>query len=85
MGTRLDFSITFHPQTDGQTERTVQTLKDMLRVCMMDFGGQWDIHLPLIESTYNNRYHTSIEMAPYEALYGRNADPLYVGKLERDN
>ena len=48
-----------------------QTLEDMLRMCMMEFGGQWDLHLPLIEFAYNNSYHTSIEMAPYEALYGR--------------
>ena len=71
MGTRLDFSTTFHPQTDGQSERTIQTLEDMLRMCVMDFGGQWDLHLPLIEFAYNNSYHTSIEMAPYEVLYGR--------------
>ena len=71
MGTRLDFSTAFHPQTDGQSERTIQTLKDMLRMCIMDFGGQWDLYLPLIEFAYNNNYHASIEMAPYEALYGR--------------
>ena len=71
LGTRLDFSTAFHPQTDGQSERTIQTLEDMLRMCVMDFGGQWDIHLPLIEFAYNNSYHASIEMAPYEALYGR--------------
>ena len=71
MGTRLDFSTTFHPQIDGQSERTIQTLEDMLRMCVMDFGGQWDLHLPLIEFAYNNSYHASIEMTPYEALYGR--------------
>ena len=71
MGTRLDFSIAFHPQTEGQSERTIQTLKDMLRMCVMDFGGQWNSHLPLIEFAYNNSYHASIEIAPYEALYGR--------------
>ena len=71
LGTRLNFSTTFHPQTEGQSERTIQTLKDMLRMCVMDFGGQWDLHLPLIEFTYNNSYHVSIEIAPYEALYGR--------------
>ena len=71
LGTRLDFSTAFHPQTDGQSERTIQTLEDMLRMCVMDFGGQWDSHLPLIEFTYNNSYHTSIEMALYEALYRR--------------
>ena len=67
----MDFRITFHPQTDSQSERTIQTLEDMLRMCVMDFGGQWDSHLPLIEFAYNNSYHASIEMAPYEVLYGR--------------
>ena len=71
LGTRLDFSIAFHPQTDGQSERTIQTLEDMFRMCVMDFDGQWDLYLPLIEFAYNNSYHASIEMAPYEALYGR--------------
>ena len=71
LGTRLDFSTAFHPQTDGQFERTIQTLEDMLRMCVMDFGGQWDWHLPLVEFAYNNSYHASIGMAPYEALYGR--------------
>ena len=71
LGTRLDFNTAFHPQIDGQSKRTIQTLEDMLRMCVMDFGGQWDIHFPLIEFVYNNSYHTSIEMAPYEALYGR--------------
>ena len=71
LGTRLDFRSTFHPQMDGQSERTIQTLKDMLRMYVMDFGGQLDLHLPLIEFAYNNSYHASIEMTPYEALYGR--------------
>ena len=71
LGTRLDFSTTFHPQTDGQSERTIQTLKDMLRICMIDFGGQWNLHFSLIEFVYNNSYHTSIEMTPYKALYSR--------------
>ena len=71
LGTILDFSTAFHPQTDGQSERTIQTLEDMLRMCVIDFGGQWDLHLPLIEFAYNNSYHASIEMASYEALYGR--------------
>ncbi|GKA96182.1 putative reverse transcriptase domain-containing protein [Tanacetum coccineum] len=71
MGTRLDMSTAYHPQTDGQSERTIQTLEDMLRACVMDFGGSWDTHLPLIEFSYNNSYHTSIKCAPFEALYGR--------------
>ena len=71
VGTRLDFSTAFHPQTDRQSERTIQTLDDTFWMCVMYFGGQWDLHLPLIEFAYNNSYHTSIEIAPYEALYGR--------------
>ncbi|KAI3686868.1 hypothetical protein L1987_80557 [Smallanthus sonchifolius] len=71
LGTRLDLSTAYHPQTDGQTERTIQTLEDMLRACVIDFGGNWNSHLPLIEFSYNNSYHTSINMAPFEALYGR--------------
>ena len=67
----MKLSTTFHPQTDGQAERTIQTLEDMLRACVIDFQGSWDEHLPLIEFAYNNSYHASIEMAPFEALYGR--------------
>ncbi|GKA88503.1 reverse transcriptase domain-containing protein, partial [Tanacetum coccineum] len=61
----------YHPQTDGQIERTIQTLKDMLRTCVLDFGGIWDVHLPLVEFSYNNSYHSSVKCAPFEALYGR--------------
>ncbi|GJZ29545.1 putative reverse transcriptase domain-containing protein [Tanacetum coccineum] len=57
--------------TDGQSERTIQTLEDMLRACVIDFGGSWDAHLPLVEFSYNNSYHTSIRYAPFEALYRR--------------
>ena len=64
-------STAFHPQTDGQSERTIQTLEDMLRACVLDFGGSWEDHVGLIEFAYNNSYHASIEMAPFEALYGR--------------
>ena len=71
LGTKLSFSTAFHPQTDGQSERIIQTLEDMLRAYVIEFTGSWDEHLPLIEFTYNNSYHSSIEMAPYEALYGR--------------
>ncbi|GJS83925.1 putative reverse transcriptase domain-containing protein [Tanacetum coccineum] len=60
-----------HPETDGQSERTIQTLEDMLRACVLDFGKGWDKHLPLVEFSYNNSYHTSIKAAPFEALYGR--------------
>ncbi|GJZ72950.1 putative reverse transcriptase domain-containing protein [Tanacetum coccineum] len=58
LGTRLDMSMAYHPQTDGQSERTIQTLEDMLRACVIDFGGSWDVHLPLAEFSYNNSYHT---------------------------
>ncbi|KAI3752357.1 hypothetical protein L2E82_24335 [Cichorium intybus] len=71
LGTRLDMSTAYHPQTDGQSERTIQTLEDMLRACVIDFGNSWDTHLPLIEFSYNNSYHSSINVAPFEALYGR--------------
>ena len=71
MGTRLTMSTTFHSQTDGQSERTIQVLEDMLRACVLDHKGSWEKHLPLVEFVYNNGYHASIQMAPYEALYGR--------------
>jgi hypothetical protein len=71
MGTRLNLSTTFHPQTDGQSERTIQTLEDLLRSCVLEFGRNWEDLLPLVEFTYNNSHQTTIGMAPYEALYGR--------------
>nr|GFA92036.1 putative reverse transcriptase domain-containing protein [Tanacetum cinerariifolium] len=73
---------TYHPQTDGQSERTIQTLEDMLRACVMDFKKGWDRHLPLIEFSYNNSYHRSIKVAPFEALYGRKCrSPVYWAKV----
>ena len=69
--TRLTMSTTFHPQTDGQSERTIQVLEDMLRACVLDHKGSWEEHFPLVEFTYNNSYQASIQMAPYEAFYGR--------------
>ncbi|KAH0776336.1 hypothetical protein KY290_007747 [Solanum tuberosum] len=69
--TNVRLSTTFHPQTDGQAERTIQTLEDILRVCVIDFQGNWDDHLPLIEFAYNNSYHSSIATTAFEALYGR--------------
>ena len=60
LGTQVNLSASFHPQTDGQTKRTIQTLEDMLRACVIDFKGSWDDHLPLIEFAYNNGYHSSI-------------------------
>ncbi|GJR45408.1 putative reverse transcriptase domain-containing protein [Tanacetum coccineum] len=71
LGTNLDMSTAYHPETDGQSERTIQTLQDMLRACVIDFGSGWDKHLPLAEFSYNNSYHASIKAAPFEALYGR--------------
>ncbi|GJX61297.1 hypothetical protein Tco_0294197 [Tanacetum coccineum] len=71
LGTRLNMSTAFHPQTDGQSERTIQTLEDMLRACVIDFGGNWDDHLPLVEFAYNNSYQASIKMPLYKMLYGR--------------
>ncbi|KAL0541480.1 hypothetical protein IC582_021525 [Cucumis melo] len=71
MGTRLEFSTAFHPQTDGQTERLNQVLEDMLRACALEFPGSWDSHLHLMEFAYNNSYQATIGMAPFEALYGK--------------
>ncbi|GJT06663.1 reverse transcriptase domain-containing protein [Tanacetum coccineum] len=64
-------STAYHPETDGQSERTIQTLEDMLRAYVIDFGNSWDKHLPLAEFSYNNSYHASIKATPFEALYGR--------------
>ncbi|GJU53573.1 putative reverse transcriptase domain-containing protein [Tanacetum coccineum] len=70
-GTSLDMSTAYHPETDGQSERTIQTLEDMLRACVIDFGKGWVNHLPLVKFSYNNSYHASIKATPFEALYGR--------------
>lgn len=78
LGIRLAFSIAYHLQTDGQTERTNQILEDMLRACCMDYRMTWHEMLPLVEFTYNNSYESKIKMAPYEALYGRRCrSPLH--------
>jgi len=69
-------STAFHPQIDGQTERKIQILEDLLRACVLEFGGNWEDHLPLMEFTYNNSYQATIRMAPYEALYGRRCQAL---------
>jgi len=71
LGTKLRLSSAYHPQTDGQTEHTIQSLEDFLRACMLEQRGSWDSFLPLIEFTYNNSFHSSIGMASYEALYGK--------------
>ncbi|KAA3484781.1 Retrotransposable element Tf2 [Gossypium australe] len=83
LGTRLDFSTVFHLQTDGQSERVIQILEDMLRSCVIDFKGSWEDYLPLAEFSYNNSYQSSIQMAPYEALYGRRfRTPTYWTELD---
>ena len=71
LGTKLRLSSAYHPQTDGQSGRTIQSLEDLLRTCVLDHLGSWDEILPLVEFTYNNSYQASIGMAPFEALYGR--------------
>nr|GEV69693.1 putative reverse transcriptase domain-containing protein [Tanacetum cinerariifolium] len=70
LGTQLDMSTAYHPKTEGQSKRTIQTLKYILRACVIDFKKGWDRHLPLIKFSYNNSYHASIKAAPFEALYG---------------
>nr|GEY50140.1 putative reverse transcriptase domain-containing protein [Tanacetum cinerariifolium] len=88
-GTQLDMSTAYHPETDGQSERTIQTLEDMLRAYVIDFGKGWEKHLPLVEFSYNNSYHASIKAAPFEALYGRKyRSPVCwaeVGELQFDD
>ncbi|KAA3483847.1 DNA/RNA polymerases superfamily protein [Gossypium australe] len=71
LGTKFNFSTAFYPQSDGQSERVIQILEDMLRGCVIDFKGSWEDFLPLAEFAYNNSYQSSIQMAPYEVLYGR--------------
>nr|GEZ38873.1 putative reverse transcriptase domain-containing protein [Tanacetum cinerariifolium] len=71
LGTRLDMSTAYHLKTNGQSERTIQTLEDMLRACAIDFGKGWVNHLPSVEFSYNNSYHASIKATPFKALYGR--------------
>nr|GEZ50857.1 reverse transcriptase domain-containing protein [Tanacetum cinerariifolium] len=71
LGTSLDMSTAYYPETDGQSERTIQTLEDMLRACVIDFGKGWVNHFPLVEFFYNNSYHASIKVTPFAALYGR--------------
>ncbi|KAG8474947.1 hypothetical protein CXB51_031657 [Gossypium anomalum] len=84
-GTKLNFSTAFHPQTDGQSERVIQILEDMLRCCVLEFQGSWERYLPLVEFAYNNSYQTSLKMAPYEALYGRKCrTPLYWTELKEN-
>ena len=76
LGTRLNFSTALHPQIDGQSERLIKVLEDMLQGCVIEFTGSWDRYVPLMEFVYNNNYQASIGMAPYEALYGRRCRTL---------
>ena len=78
LGSKVILSTTFHPQTDGQSERTIQTLEDMLRTCVLSWKGSWEDHLPLVEFAYDNSYHASIQCTPFEALYG-SVDHPFVG------
>nr|GFC26838.1 putative reverse transcriptase domain-containing protein [Tanacetum cinerariifolium] len=71
LGTRLDMSMAYHHQIDGQSKRTIQTLEDMLRAYVLDFGGGWDVHLLSVKFSYNNSYHSSVRCALFVALYGR--------------
>ncbi|GKD48074.1 putative reverse transcriptase domain-containing protein [Tanacetum coccineum] len=83
LGTCLDMSTAYHPQTDDQSERTIQPLEDMLRACILDFGGIWDVHLSVVEFSYNNSYHSSVRCAPFEALYGRKCcSPIMWAEVE---
>ncbi|GKD91147.1 putative reverse transcriptase domain-containing protein [Tanacetum coccineum] len=78
-----DMSTAYHPETNGQSKRTIQTLEDMLRACVINFGKGWERHLPLVEFSYNNSYHASIKAAPFEALYGRKCrSPVCQAEVE---
>nr|GEX22804.1 putative reverse transcriptase domain-containing protein [Tanacetum cinerariifolium] len=79
----FDMSTAYHLETDGQSERTIQTLEDMLQACVIDFGKGWEKHLPLVEFSYNNSYHASIKATPFEALYGRNANSITLASCNR--
>ena len=81
LGTQLTFSTTFHPKRDGESERTIHVLEDMLRACVVEFGVHWDKFLPLYEFSYNNSYYSNIDTAPFEALYGRGCRSL-IGLFE---
>jgi hypothetical protein len=76
MGTKLNYSTTFHPQTDGQTDRVNQVLEDLLRACVLTYGSDWEKSLSYAEFSYNNGFQASLKMAPLEALYGRKCRTL---------
>ncbi|GKE31344.1 putative reverse transcriptase domain-containing protein [Tanacetum coccineum] len=84
LGTSLDMSNAYHPQTDRQSERTIQTLEDMICACVIDFGNGWVRHFPLVEFSYNNSYHTSIKAAPFEALYDQKCrSPVCLAEIKQ--
>jgi hypothetical protein len=85
MDTKLNFSLAYHPQTDGQTEMTNQILEDMSRACALKYGKSWDKSFPYAEFSYNNSYQASIEMVPYEALYGRQCRTLLFWSQNRES
>ncbi|GKG31980.1 putative reverse transcriptase domain-containing protein, partial [Tanacetum coccineum] len=76
-------SMAYHPHIDSQSERTIQTLEDMLRACILDFMGSWEVHLLLVEFSYNNSYHSIIRCASFEALYGRKCRSLIMWAEDR--
>ncbi|TYG85799.1 hypothetical protein ES288_A13G084200v1 [Gossypium darwinii] len=85
LGTKLHFSTVFHLQMDGQSERVIKILEDMLRCCILEYEGTWEKYLPLIEFAYKNSFQSSIKMAPYEALYGQKCQtPLYWTELSEN-
>ncbi|GJZ43528.1 putative reverse transcriptase domain-containing protein [Tanacetum coccineum] len=80
LGTQLDMNMAYHPKTDGQSERTIQTLEDMLRACIIDFGKGWERHLPLVEFSYNNSFHANIKAAPFECKFDNACKLQEIGK-----
>nr|GEW22117.1 putative reverse transcriptase domain, ribonuclease H-like domain, aspartic peptidase domain protein [Tanacetum cinerariifolium] len=83
LGTQLDMSMVYHPKTDGQSERTIQTLEYMLRACVIDFGKGWERHLPLVEFSYSNSYQAVIKATPFKALYGQKAKSTILASCKR--
>jgi hypothetical protein len=83
MDTRLNFSSTYHPQTDGQTEKVNQILEDMLRTCALKDSKSWDKCLPYVEFSYNNSYQKSLKMSPFEVLYGRKVNLEKIKSLDQ--
>ena len=81
LGTNLQFSMSFHPQTDEQSERTIEMIEDMLRACVLDIGGAWDDILHLVEFSYNNSYHSSIGISPMNFYMGDSVIPHCAGKM----